>query len=267
MNIRNLGTLFKKSKKLSDNFTDLPSMLIKFPPSLMILRLAAGEGKIKFSETCQIFKLQINEIESGKRTLGQKRVERILKNLATKELKFNWPYIRSTFRDFNEIPKKGMFSKEMANRLGITLGNKRDTCLLGLKSIPMNELECKVFNILKDNSIPFERQALLQESTKTPKMIVIDFAIPNGIEPKIVIEATRAKFAYSKKSYMSTRFTLEKIFLGYRVKRLNSNLKSIIVINNDVDEVSKCLLKESFDYVLIKNEMNWLPGVMPIGVD
>ena len=260
--LEELKSIFKESKKLSNNFSDLSKMLLSFPRSLIILRLATKQGRIKFSNNCKIFLQQVQEIEEGKRRLGIKRVERILSSTPINEDIFKWSKIKATFKIFQQIPKTGFFGKEAINHFNIDLELKRKVALLGLKSIPMNESEFSIFNILKNNSISFERQALLLNSLKTPKMIVIDFAIPDGKDPSIVIEVTRSKFIFRTRGTLNSINSLNKVLLGFRIKKLNENVKSVIVIGNEADEAAISLLNESFDFVIKEDEINKLPSLI-----
>ncbi len=260
---KELKIIFEKSKMFSDKFSNLSKMLLSFPPSLIILRLAANGGRTKFSRTCKIFSWQIYEIENGTRGLGIKRVSRIVENIKNKNLQFKWSKIKSTFKIFNQIPKKGFFGKDVVKQLDINLGIQRKISICGLKSIAMNDLEFKVFNILKSNSIQFERQALLPNSLSTSRMIVIDFAIPNGNDAQIIIEATNTRFIPMRKGLLFTPTSLSKIILGFRIKKLDENIKTIIVVgNNNADDASLGLLKEAFDFVLTKDEIDKLPNTI-----
>jgi len=265
---RELRKIFEKSKKDSNNFRNIKKMLLEFPQSLVILRFAMQEGRKKFGEKCQISYSEMELIEKGKKRLGEKRAQRILEHIKDSNLNFNWNFIKKVYMQFLDYSKNGAKQILLENKFIrpqdlIPLEQKRNNLIKLLKLRPMDKNEQNIYRILKSNMIPFEKQVPIANSLQSSKMIVVDFVIPSSDRPKVIIEATAAKIKFRDgDGDQLTTPGFRKIILGYRLKKFLPQTKLILFSSGEVDESSKNLLLEGFDFVVNSNGLNNLPDII-----
>lgn len=246
-----LKKIFERSKSVSRNFNDLEDMLQKFPPSLRIVRFAVRKGRKRFGRSCNMTISDIKDIEDGKRGLGDIRIKRIVEHLKTENPNFSWKFIFTSHKILLKIskswfkfvnPKNFIESQPDKERL-------RNSLVKMLKSLPMDRNIRIVDEILTSLQVSFEREAPIEQSKMSSKMIVADFAIPNGIDPKIIIDVTSSKMKVNKRIESSS--FLRKLVIGHRLKKFLPQTKLILICRNDVDDMTKQLLLEVFDSIII----------------
>jgi len=262
---RDLKKIFQKSKNVSNNFRDIESMLLQFPQSILILRFAAREGRKKFGKRCKISYSEMTLIEKGNEKLGTKRVRRIVEHTKNLHPDFSWNSIKKVYMQFLDYSKNGAKQILLENKFIrpqdlIPLEQKRNNLVKILKLRNMDKNEKNIFRILNSNMIPFERQVPIENSLQSPKMIVVDFAIPSSVKPRVVIEVTSSKIKFRKGGGdQLTTSGFRKIILGYRLKRFIPQAKLILFSSGETDEHSKGLLLEGFDFVINSNKLSDLP--------
>lgn len=260
---KKLRKIYEKSKKISHNFKQISDMLLVFPEGLKIVRYAVREGIRKFGQGCSIDYKNIRRIEKGERRLGPKRINRIFRYLERKKPNFSWKYILTSYHELSKLAKEGFFGVYNSQKfVKISKEKRRETVIRVLKSLPMNKTEKMVYDILKSNNILFEREAPLNASKPSIKMIIIDFAIPSSKDPKILIEVTNGRIEYLKISDFLTQTGIGKLILGYRIKKFLPKTKLFLVSGKGIDTIAQELLLEVYDFIFVNKNVHSLPLVI-----
>lgn len=248
--------LFEESKLISDNFTNFSKLLKELPQSVLIIRLASGLGQPKFSKATGITESNTWSIENKKVGLGKLGLKKIENFLQSSDLDFTWPNIKKFFDMFNS----GMGDRRSGSTRfdKLSLDELRKISIKGLKARELSESEQVLNEILKELEICFESQASLSVFEKTNRLNIIDFAIPDGISPKVLIEVTSGKIERDTEGQFLNNIGNKKLIEGLRIKRFLPNVKLFLFATGKIDEFSKNMLLESFDVVFLKDDADKL---------
>lgn len=257
MSENDLKDLFEKARMFSDNFTNLSEMLIEFPRGLLIIRIASGFGQPKFSKVVGIEEGNLWLVENGKVGLGKLNTSRIEDFLKSFNLNFSWANIKNSFERLDSLSIGARFDK-------LSFEELRKISIKGLKSKKPDESEKIIMEALNELNIPFEFQAPLLAFENTKKLQIIDFAIPNGDKPKVLIEVTSGRLEKNIGGHFLINSGNEKLIAGLRIKHFLPKVNLLLFVTGKIDEFSKTLLSESFDKIFLKSEIRNMKNTLKV---
>ena len=251
-----LKLIYEKSKEVSNDFHDLDSMLKIFPNSLILLRFSLGLGRKNFSKICNIHPVNLRNIEKSRNKLGYFRRQKIFNSIKNRKLNFQWSHIYDSFNMLNKKSKGCPYFDKIPRKA------LQEIAIKGVKakSIENNKSEMLVKEILEKSNIKFEYQTVFL--WPSPKVCIMDFTIPNGNNPKVLIEVTNGRIEKEKCDEFLTPIGNKKLLTAFRIKKALPSVKLILIATGKLDRIAENLLSEAFDFILTKETLNKLPEII-----
>ena len=208
---------FELISKETENFTKFhPSLLVRIPQSILVFRIALGIDHRKFATLLGIDSRRLRSYEHLKVRIkpqtAVKFVEKIDQLFRKTEVQFQ-DALQNLYRFKNVFQKRSLHS---CIEQGLRLAGK----------LPPNELENKVGDMLEKAEIPFEIHARIEGLKRDYN---VDFAIPSGQTPKVIIEVTEPTLLRGKKkNYRQHVCLLDHKF--QMIKARHPSLLTILVL-------------------------------------
>jgi len=145
-----------------------------------------------------------------------------------------------------QFQKRGQFFGKRAKMMGI-IGGKKGS-IISMERREPTEQEQRIIEMLKKNKISYELNAHLITKTRD---FVVDFAIPNKIEPKIIIEVKELKSEYRK--------YLQCVELAWRIIKLKNkypNSRFYVCIEGKLIDSEIKIINEEANKLFINKEIS-----------
>jgi transcriptional regulator with XRE-family HTH domain len=233
-NLVKIKEITRNSSALTNGFRDFTKdKIAKYPPLLLVIRLAAGMSQRKFSKTIEISRSALAHYELGiKKGIRAKKAEKIMENLKSviKEADFSEKRI---FENFNVMWHQAEFGQDpdKLRKLGRkAIKSRKPTCD-----------EAKILELLEKNIKKYEREGILH-FIGIP--FAFDFLIPNSKKPILAIECKKIR-STSKRNFkiISYRIAYE---IGYKFRLLREEfpkIKTVLIIESELEKLPERVAK------------------------
>lgn len=251
---------FKRLMKDTKCFTEItPKILFDNPQSLLIFRLLLRFTQGQFARELETDFSCLNEWENGKTKMRFQIAEKLSSKLSNLFERFE-PELKIE----NVLTGFKMFRNGGSSRR--PLDWLVENGLRSVKGAETTESEREVIKILNENCIPFERNAIV-EGVK--RKINVDFAIPSGVKPEIVVET----FLFGSRKITFCEFGRKLRLTDQRFQMLKLRNPSIKTVTNPkitlledfqrerIEKLSELEVLNT-DFILINERIKELPKIV-----
>jgi len=251
MNESEFKECFKLISKETEGFTSFPpNLLVRIPQSLLIFRIALGIDHRKFATLLRIDRRTLRKYEHLdmriKPLTAAKFVKRIDALFRKTKVQFQ-DALQNLYRFKNVFQKRSLNS---CIEQGLRLAQK----------LPPNELENKINDMLREVGIPFEIHARVKGLKRDYN---VDFAIPGGQNPKIIMEVTEPTLLRGRrKNYRQHVCLLDHKFQMIKARHPPPLLTVLVLLPNGIpadmqrmEEMVQAEILNTDMYVIKENEL------------
>ena len=239
--------LYLNALKETDNFQHIEKInFIDQPKKLKVVRLLLNLSQRDFANFLKINQSRVSLFELGKIKPTNKEAKEYLKILLKANIQ---PIDIEQFKSLEKkIKERGKFNGEYAKKMAQKSIGKAS--IISAQRKKPTQQENEIMDFLSKKGIKFERNPLIDLGVLK---FVCDFAIPNAKKPEFLIEAKRLQTVYRKKQIICE--------LGYKsikIKQKFPQIKTIVIIDANLTNTERYILKQEFDYVFSINELKKL---------
>jgi len=219
MNEEELIQRFEKMKIETNGFAFLnSSILLQSPQNILILRLVLGYDQRTFSSILGKDFRSLRRWETLEMTMKPQTAEEIIQTL-----KILFSKIKPDIAKEDILLTFQKFTNKFGNR---NLESSFDRGLIFAKEQKLSESETLLESILMKEKIPFEMRAIVQG---LKRKYSIDFAIPDGNNPKFIIEIF--DFGIKNKSVSYSKVRIRDVDQRFQmIKAVYPNVKTLLGI-------------------------------------
>ena len=244
--------LFERARTVTKSFTFFHWKILLYNPQIvLIFRLLAKKSQKDFCKETTLRKGHLYSLEKGLRKSispnTAKKCQELLKKIALYE-RYSFQEAYAQFVYFNRM---GNLTSEDAKRIRSFVDPNKNVMkgvISESKPYAKNEFEEKISSVLQEAQIPFQINSILKAKTK---YLVVDFAIPDAKEPKIIIEVRQSRAENEHSQY--DRMRGYAVILDHKMRNIKlqyPEMTCIVVLSSKhkpLKKLSPFILAELID--------------------
>ena len=243
-----MKNLYQWTKNSTNDFREIPpEIILRKPGTLRIFRILLNKGQIPFAKMLGVSQSTLSALERGlDNVLREEELRRI--GLIISKQKYEVLSLEAFSDRINKISIQGRFSGEYARRMAEKSAPK--AAVKSAQAKKPTAQEQQMADCFKENGIRFEKQSAIDVGGIT---FVVDFAIPDATNPRIIIEAKDLRTRYRKKASIC-----ELAYKSIKIKQKYACIKTIAVVNGNLTRTEQAILVKEFDKLLYNSSLERL---------